>query len=376
MDWLTRIPLIGPRLRPWLDRMSRTHVWRAYRHLESVRWARLAAAVTFTSFVALFPLLTLGAAVGAALLTDSQLKHLENKLAEQVPGIADQIDIGGLVANSATVGVIAGALLLFTGTGWVGSLRESLRAVWGKEEDPGNLVPRKLADAGVLLGLGAVALVSLACSAFASAAVGWAVRGTGLADGGAGGVLLRVAGFVIAVLVNLALLTYMLTWLPRVTPSRRSVLTAGLIGAVGFELLKLLLSGYLQGVAGRSVYGAFGVPVALLLWINLMAKLLLFCAAWTATQHVSEGGPEAHEHEGGPETHGGGTKAHEGGTKAHEGGIKPYGDGPERHGGGTKAHGGGPETHGGGTKGHGEGTERHGGRETSELETSRPETPR
>jgi membrane protein len=58
---------------------------------------------------------------------------------------------------------------------------------------------------------------------------------------------------------------------------------AGLIGAVGFELLKWLLTGYLQGVAGKSMYGAFAVPVAVVLWINLMARLLLFCAAWTAT---------------------------------------------------------------------------------------------
>lgn len=60
-------------------------------------------------------------------------------------------------------------------------------------------------------------------------------------------------------------------------------MVAGLIGAVGFELLKLLLTGYLQGVAVKSMYGAFAVPVAVLLWINLVARLLLFCAAWTAT---------------------------------------------------------------------------------------------
>ncbi|MGC5411318.1 YhjD/YihY/BrkB family envelope integrity protein, partial [Streptomyces sp. DT225] len=50
-----------------------------------------------------------------------------------------------------------------------------------------------------------------------------------------------------------------------------------------FELLKLLLGSYMKGVASKSMYGAFGVPIALLLWINFTAKLLLFCAAWTAT---------------------------------------------------------------------------------------------
>ena len=39
----------------------------------------------------------------------------------------------------------------------------------------------------------------------------------------------------------------------------------------------------MQGVAAKSMYGAFGVPVALLLWINFTSKLLLYCAAWTAT---------------------------------------------------------------------------------------------
>ena len=62
-----------------------------------------------------------------------------------------------------------------------------------------------------------------------------------------------------------------------------AVVLAGLIGAVCFELLKWLLTGYLQGVAGKTMYGAFAVPVAVVLWINLMARLLLYCAAWTAT---------------------------------------------------------------------------------------------
>jgi membrane protein len=282
MEWLTRLPVIGP----WLVRLMRTHAWRAYEHLERVHWARLAAAITFISFVALFPLLTVGAAVAAALLSPGQVKELEGKVSEQIPGIADQLNIEGLVANAGTVGLIAGLLLLVTGIGWVGSLRDCLRAVWTKDDDPGNPVLRKLADAGVLLGLGAVALVSAGCSVFATAVVGKAADHLGLAQHGPGRVLLAVAGYCIAVLVNLVLVMYMLTWLPRVTPERRAVLIAGLIGAIGFELLKILLSGYMQGVATKSVYGAFGVPVALLLWINFIAKLLLYCASWTATQHV------------------------------------------------------------------------------------------
>ncbi|MFF2922922.1 YihY/virulence factor BrkB family protein [Streptomyces celluloflavus] len=280
MDWLSGLPVIGPAV-TWL---MTTHLWRAYERMLRVRWTRLAAAITFTSFIAVFPLLTVAAAIGASVLSDRQLHDLESRLADQIPGIAEQLDLAGLIENAGTVGLIAGAVLLFIGIGWVESLRDCLRAVWEKDDDGTNFFVGKLRDGGLLLGLGGVAVLSLACSAFASAAVGNAVRALGLAPGGIGSILLTVAGFCIAVLADFLLLLYILTKLPGVRPPRRAVVLAGLFGAVGFELLKLLLSGYLKGVAARSMYGAFGTPVALLLWINFTAKLLVFCAAWTATR--------------------------------------------------------------------------------------------
>jgi membrane protein len=279
MDWLTRLPLIGP----WIARLMRTHGWRAFELLQRVRWSRLAAAVTFTSFLALFPLITLAAAVGAALLTESQEHHIEQVFAKQLPGLASQVDIGSLAANADTVGAIAALLLFVTGMGWVGSLRGALRAVWGREGVQENPVLRLAVDGMALLGLGVAGLASLAASALVTTAVDWVARQIGLASSGVGTVLLTVLGYAIAVVADFLLLVYLLTLLPGVRPGRRTVVAAGVIGAVGFEVLKVALSGYLKGVAGRSMYGAFGTPVALLLWINFMAKLLLFCAAWTAT---------------------------------------------------------------------------------------------
>lgn len=95
--------------------------------------------------------------------------------------------------------------------------------------------------------------------------------------------LLQAIAFAVAVLADFLVLLYVLTLLPGVQPPRRRLIVAALIGAAGFELLKLLLSGYMRGVASKSMYGAFGVPIALLLWINFTSKLLLYCAAWTAT---------------------------------------------------------------------------------------------
>ncbi|MFE7930823.1 YihY/virulence factor BrkB family protein [Streptomyces sp. NPDC057456] len=284
MDWLKKLPGIGP----WIARLMATHAWRSYERLDRVKWTRLAAAMTFVSFVALFPLLTVAAAVAAATLSDSQQQELQDKIADQVPGISDQLDINGLVQNAGAIGLIAGGLLLLTGIGWVGQMRDCLRAVWERPDDDENPVLRKAKDTGVLVGFGGAVLLTLAISTVASALVGWITEQSGIDKEGWGTVLLRVAAFSVAVLADFLLLLYVLTLLPGVEPPRRRLVVAALIGAVGFELLKLLLSGYMQGVAAKSMYGAFGVPIALLLWINFTSKLVLYCAAWTATGSVPD----------------------------------------------------------------------------------------
>ncbi|WP_250299498.1 YihY/virulence factor BrkB family protein [Streptomyces sp. A 4/2] len=285
MDRLTKLPVIGP----WLARLMRTHAWRSYETLDRVHWTRLAAAITFVSFLSLFPLITVAAAIGAALLSTAQLNTMQHTLAQQVPGISDQLDIGSLVANAGTVGVVAGAALLFTGIGWVGSMRDCLRAVWEIDDaDQGNFVVRKLKDGGILVGTGGAVLVSFGASAVGTSAVNWTADRVGLENAGWGGALLQGVAFVLAVLADFLVLLYVLTLLPGVEPARHRLITAGLIGALGFELLKVLLSGYMRGVASKSMYGAFGVPVALLLWISFTVKLLLYCAAWTATGHTDE----------------------------------------------------------------------------------------
>jgi membrane protein len=279
MDWLKKLPVVGP----LVARLMTTHAWRSYERLDRVKWTRLAAAMTFISFVALFPLLTVAAAIAAATLSKSRQGELEDKIADQVPGISDQLNIDGLVANAGTVGLIAGVVLLFTGISWVGSMRDCLRAVWELPDSEENPVLSKAKDTGILFGLGGALLVTIAVSTVASALVGWITDQLGIDSDGWGGLLLRAAAFVVAVLADFLVLLYVLTLLPGVEPPRRRLIVAALIGAIGFELLKLLLSGYMQGVAAKSMYGAFGVPVALLLWINFTSKLVLFCAAWTAT---------------------------------------------------------------------------------------------
>jgi membrane protein len=285
MDWLTRLPVIGP-LVAWL---MRTHAYRAYDHFNDAHANRLAGAVTFFGFLALFPMLTLAAAVAAAVLSGGQVASLQHDVSRQLPGVADSIDLGALVRNAGTVGVISAIALLFSGLGVVENLRESIRALWSLPEDDGNPILRKVFDIGVLIGLGVVAAVSIAASSVGSAAAGWVAGHIGLSDTGIGHELLKAVGFAVAVLADMLLFAYLLAGLPRIaeefrTDGRRRLLVwAALLASVGFELLKLLISSYLSHVATTSMYGAFGTPIALLLWINFVFRWFFYCVAWTAS---------------------------------------------------------------------------------------------
>ena len=280
MDWLTRLPLIGP----LAARLLRSRPYRVYEHFNDVEANQLAGAVTFFGFLAMFPLLTAAMAVAISTLSGGQVQHLKEKIAEQVPALSQSLDLDGLVRNAGTVGLVSGLLLTVSGLGWVNTTRVSLRTVWRLPVEPGNAVLRKLLDVGVLLGLGLVALVSLAASAFASALTGQVARWTGLQHLAGGHYLLAAAAFLIAVGADTLLFAYLLVGLPRITGQRTlPVVQGALMGAVGFELLKQLLSAYLSNVARKNTYGAFGTPIALLLWINFICRWLFYCAAWTAT---------------------------------------------------------------------------------------------
>ncbi|NGN68636.1 YihY/virulence factor BrkB family protein [Streptomyces sp. A7024] len=282
MEWLSRLPGIGP-VFAWI---LRSRVYRVYDYLDQRHWNRLTATITFSSFVSLFPLLTVVAAIAATLLSDRDRARLEGWITDQVPGIADSLDLDSLFSNAGTVGAIAFAALLVTGLNWVGNLRDCLRAVWDRDDKGENLFFGKAKDARLMAGLGGAVLGSVALSVATTTASEKIIEALGLAAGGVGAWLLKIAAFAAAVVAGVLILCYALIRLPdipvEIRPPRREVIKAALAGAVGFELLKLLLSGYLSSVAAKSIYGAFGVPVALVLWLSFMARLLLYCAGWTA----------------------------------------------------------------------------------------------
>ncbi|HEV2343532.1 MAG TPA: YihY/virulence factor BrkB family protein [Actinocrinis sp.] len=275
---------IKRRFGPLLERAGRTTVMRAYDRYRIHRGSRLAAAITYSAFLSLFPLLAISVAIAAAALGDSGAKRLRDHVSANVPGIADKLPLDGVVNNAATIGLISGLLLVWSGLSWVNAARGGLRTIWAVEDMPGSFVTRKLVDLVALVGLGVTAVVSLAASAATSALADVILRHLGLADTTGARVFLWTLGTVVALAASTVMFAYLLAGIPRLRIPRGVLLRTALVAAVLFEVTKGLVAAYLDRVAGKTLYGAFGVPIALLLWFDITFQALLFLSAWTAVR--------------------------------------------------------------------------------------------
>ncbi|MBC7372387.1 MAG: YihY/virulence factor BrkB family protein, partial [Frankiales bacterium] len=262
------------------------HVIRAYLRYSADAGDRQAAAVTFFGFLSFFPLLALAASVLGYVLGDDAVRTVVREVNAYVPGLADQLRLRELLTDNrkaGTSGLIGLVGLLYSGLGWVDALREAIRTMWHHDVQDGNLILKKVRDIVVLAGLGATVAVSVGVSAAGGAFAGFALDLVGLEGTGRAKVITGIVGVVLGLLASTALFLYLFWRLPKVTTPLRQVLRGAVLAAVLFEVLKQVGAFYIARTTANPIYGTFAVIVGLLVWINLVSRLLLLCAAWTVT---------------------------------------------------------------------------------------------
>lgn len=264
----------GPRARhAWLDRLVR-----AYRRYDAARGDFYAAAITYFSVFALFPLLMVGFAVAGFVLAgrpdllsalDTRVKSaVSGEFAEQVLSLMD-----AAIASRTSVGVIGLATALWAGLSWMSNLREALSQMWGVAEQSAGWLSRKGSDLLALVSAFVAILATLGLTALADPAVP------------ALPTLLRPLSLLASVLVAWLMFTWMIARLPRTPVDMRSAARAGLLAAVAFEVVKQLGSLYLRLVMHGPAGVTFGPLLGLMVFAYVTARLILFAAAWAAERY-------------------------------------------------------------------------------------------
>ena len=275
------------------DALQQRHVWlrhvvSAWNLLKHNNGSQYAAAITYFSFLALFPLLLLAVSITGFVLQSHPAAEQDfyDHITETIPGDLGrtlQSSLQAAINSRAGVGVIGLLGVLVIGLGWVGNLRTAIDAVWDRTPPKVSFVKAKLADLAVLAGLGLAALVSLGLTVVGTSLTDQILRAVGLDDLPGATALLKLLGIAIAAAGDVLIFWWLLVRLPGIPVPARIAVRGALLAAVGFEVLKIVGTYTVAHTANSPTAGPFAGVVAVLIWIQLVARWMLFSCAWTAT---------------------------------------------------------------------------------------------
>lgn len=244
----------------WLDTLLDIHA-----RVGAIGGGAQAAAIALAGFLSLFPLLLVAIAVIGA--TSSADAAFTSDLIDRL-GLTG--DAAGLVTDAissaestrATASVVGLVGLVWSGLGVVGALSAASNAVW---QTVGRGLVDKLQGLVWLAGAGALLICSLGLSAAA-----------GLLPA-----LLAPLPPLAGVALDVGLFLWTFTTLGSQQIGWRRQLPGALVAGVGFGVLKLAAGLVLAGsVASNSaLYGSLGVVFAVLGWLALCGRLVVYAMA-------------------------------------------------------------------------------------------------
>jgi membrane protein len=278
------------------------HLLRAVERYITRLGAQFAGAITYFSVLAVIPILMFGFSAAGLVLTVTRpelLLPLTDAIADALgtadPATRQQIldIVRSALGNWRSIGVLGLVSAIYSGAGWMGNLKNAVRAQWRPEFDVqgegGNVLLLTLKIYAVnllqLLLLLLAMAVTFSLAAFSTTFAGTLVRHLGLADVGWLEPLLRLVPVAFSIGAGFVLFLFLYTVLPETREPGPTVRRGALVGAVGLALLQYL-STFLVGLfSGNRAFAVFGSVIALMLFLNLFAQLILFMAAWIATAH-------------------------------------------------------------------------------------------
>lgn len=265
------------------------HLMRAVKRFGERLGNQFGAAITYFLVLAVMPI---------AMFTFASLGFVLDVLKpELLPVVVEQIEtqVGGnsslteqlesFLTSWQSVGIIAILAALYTGQGFIGNLGAAVRAQLHADFDdvvPNQSFIKKLLNNVVtLLGLIIGLLLTVAL----------AVVGTGLGSvisemlhlGGFGSFLLRVVPIIIILGAAWLIFMFLFTMLPDHPVGKRAKIRGSLIGAVAFTILLNLATVLIDIFSGNKAAGVFGSIIAIMLTMNIFARIILFVAAWIGT---------------------------------------------------------------------------------------------
>jgi len=222
----------------------------------------MASAVTLSSFVSIFPLLLFAAAIlgffvaGDPDLGTSVVKEL-GLSGDAAKAVQDTMSVARDSRRTASIVGVVG--LLWSGLGLVAALQYAINTSW---QVTGHGWRDKLKGLAWLGGASVLFIGTVGVSAVLNFLPGWA----------------WALPIVVGLALNLALWLWTMKTLSNRDVGWKALLPGAVVGAIGFEVLKLVGSVLVPKLVASSsaLYGSLGVVFALLGWLLVFGRLIVY----------------------------------------------------------------------------------------------------
>jgi len=253
----------------------------------------LTGGIAYATLFSVFAGLTIGYTVFMAVLGKNE--HLRESvitaISDALPGIIKTSagDTKGLIdpdslhlsGGLTAAGIVAFVVLVLSAISATAALQTAIRAMF-TDDGGGNAVLGKVRQLGGFAAFAFAILLSAILTTAMASVTQWVL---GRLDWSGGTTIaLRVVGAVVAFVIDAGMFVLVVRLLAGQRPPWRDQLWGAGIAAFGIGVVRWLGTSVVAGSAAKHnpALASFAVIVTLLVWVNLIARIVLLAAAWTA----------------------------------------------------------------------------------------------
>lgn len=268
----------------------------------------LADSITYRALFSVFAGLLLGLSITSLWLAGNTTawNAIIRAVDSAVPGLLGE---GGVVEDPASIeapaglsiaGIISAIALIGAALGAIGTLRIAVRTIASVVLDDMFWLWVILRNLALAIGIAVSFLVAAAVTFLARMGIGLVTDLLGLpSDAVAAEWGIRIVGLLVVFALDALLIYGIFRLLSGHRASARAVWSGALLGGLGLLVLQELSSLFVGGATSNPLLASFASLLALLIWLNLSAQVILIACAYIVTgaeeerDRVSASGPRS-----------------------------------------------------------------------------------
>ncbi|WP_426325022.1 YihY/virulence factor BrkB family protein [Microbacterium sp. E-13] len=260
---------------------------RVWLHYAERRGPMLSDSVTYRALFSVFAGVLLGFSFAAIWLADNPdaWQSLVAAVDAAIPGLVGKdglVDVNDIQAPAGLTiaGIIALVALVGAAIGAIGSLRVAIRTLADKVRDDVFFVWVLLRNLLLAIAIGGGFVLSAGATFIGTSFVGSVLDWAGISQGWFAQLATRSVSILVVFALDMAVVALAFVSLSGVKAHPGSLWSGALLGALGLTVLQQLSSLFVRGAGSNPLLASFAALIALLLWLNLSAQVILLASTW------------------------------------------------------------------------------------------------